>query len=150
MLKTTSAGLIPCSLAPADGRTFVCDDFDIRYYRDRSKDFFRRGVPLPVCLEHLPLVGLSHHDRLAERTRNTLGHCHDARIAPEGQFQSLVDGTEEDLRVMLQLGAVPRKPSATNWPQWQLAAQISWLCRFLAQERLGDELAAIAGFTTKN
>lgn len=93
-----------------DGRVFECTPADRDYYYSRSKEFFQRGIPMPVALEHQPDVGLnadgssrvelSHHDKLADQTRKTLGHCHDVQIGKDGQLQFLVDGTEDDLTVM--------------------------------------------------
>jgi hypothetical protein len=82
------------------GDVFACADADIDYYFKRSKEYLDAGTPLPVCLEHQPTVGLSHHDKLAEQTRNTIGHCHDVRIGGDGQLQFLVDGDEDALKIM--------------------------------------------------
>jgi hypothetical protein len=79
-----------------DGCVFELTPQGRDYYFKRSKEFFKAGVPLPVCLEHQPDVGLSYHDRLAERTKHTVGHCHDVQIGAEGQIQYLVDADDDD------------------------------------------------------
>lgn len=78
-----------------NGDVFECAPGDRDYYLARVKETLADGVPLPVCLEHQPDVGLSFHDRMAEQTRNTIGHCHDARVGSLGQIQLLVDAQDE-------------------------------------------------------
>lgn len=82
------------------GDVFECTPEARDYYFARSKEFFKSGIPLPVCLEHQPTVGLSFHDRLAEQTKHTIGHCHDVRVGESGQLQYLVDGDDEAFQIM--------------------------------------------------
>src|ERR1017187_6939120 len=79
-----------------DGNVFECADKDRDYYYQRAKEYIDGGIPLPVCLEHQPTAGLSFHDKRAEQTKQTIGHCHDVDIGKEGQLRFLVDADDEE------------------------------------------------------
>ena len=81
------------------GDVFRCAEPDLDYYFNRAKEYLGAGVPLPVCLEHQPTVGLSFHDRLAEQTKHTIGHCHAVK-KENGCVSFLVDGDDEAHAIM--------------------------------------------------
>ena len=99
MPKRWADGLMLGTYHLPDGRVWTCDEKDRDYFFNRSKEILAAGIPLPVCLEHQPTVGMSHHDRLAEQTRNTAGHCHEVRVGDQGQIQYLVDADDEHHKI---------------------------------------------------
>lgn len=96
MLKRWIDSLFQGTWHLQNGDVFTCGPSDLHYYYNRAKEMLTSGIPIPVCLEHQPTVGLSHHEKMQAQTAQTVGHIHDARIHPEGYLQFLVDGSEQD------------------------------------------------------
>lgn len=82
------------------GDVWSCDERARDYYFNRAKETLNDGVPLPVCLEHQPTVGLSFHEKLEEKTARTAGHCYDVRIGADGQIQWEVDCDDDDFKIL--------------------------------------------------